>query len=90
LVGEKGAEAAVYKSKGVVTMISADDIIEALEREARRAGHDPYRAETLAREAAYCAFRPSAPLSKEGMNLYIALGGGRKMARKEVVASSGW
>ncbi len=52
-------------------MISADVIIQALEREAHRAGHDNYRAETLGREGAYCAFRPGAPLSNEGMSLYI-------------------
>jgi hypothetical protein len=71
-------------------MVNADDIIQALEREAHIAGHHPYKAETLAREAAYCAVRPSAPLSSDGMSLYIALGGGRTAARKELVARPGW
>jgi len=74
----------------VVTLVSADEIIQALEREARRAGHGPYKAETLAREAAYCASLRSAPLSSDGMSLYIAIGGGRASARKELVALPGW
>jgi len=71
-------------------MMSAGDIIQALEREARLAGHDPYRAETLVREVAYCAFQSSAPLSNDGMSLFITLGGGRKAVGKEFAARPGW
>jgi len=71
LAQKKDVEGLAYKLKGVVTMISADDIIQALEREAHRAGHDNYSDDTLARERAYCAFRPSAPLSNQGMSLSI-------------------
>jgi len=71
-------------------MLNADDVVKALEREARGAGYHPYKAESLAREAAYCAAHPGAPLSVDGMRLFVALGGGRVRPRKELVACPGW
>ena len=89
MAGQDGAGAQVYK-KGVTGMVKGNDILQVLEREARAAGYHPYRAESLARDAAYCAVHPSAPLSSDGMRLFIVLGGGRVRPRKELVACPGW